>query len=652
MNQDGDEMTSIYPQVLGTLGQWMYMLKSESAPIILDKGIYKNLASFCDDQYKNISDHIKSKDFEDKQKLMKEIQEESSNLNQVGKDLDKDVKQSAVILNRHSNIDKLEVESIQRDRQKYLLLALQNYLNAFIAGDSPHDLKIFRFVSLWFSNSQDPDVSVVVSESINEIRTFKFVNLLYQLAARMTLKLEEGNFGKILMNLMVQCMRDHPHHTLPVVLALANSQADDAFTLGKGGKRISHWGMRIELLLQKNMENICLTLIQFAYEKSPPPRSNESNKIKLGSSNPIRKICDMDHVPILTEFIPVSKIGKYSFVGIREFTDFYETVGGVNAPKKIYCIGTDDPKLKVQTYKVVALSQRSGVLEWCQNTMPLKDYLVGADNKSGAHARYHPDDYSAYDCRVKLVKAQASKDHLKKLKAFTDICEHFHPVMHQFFLEHFPSPEMHYERREAYTRSAAAASMVGYILGLGDRHIQNILIHKTTGHLVHIDLGIAFEQGKILPTPETIPFRLSRDIVDGFGTCGVEGTFRRSCESTLSVLRNNKESIFTILQVMVHDPLYNWSLTPDKAYRLQFGRAPDAKTRAKWEQSSDSPSRAANDGGGNRMAERVLLRVGQKLDGFEEGFNMSIQGQVNALIHQARDPNRLCALYPGWSPFV
>ncbi|XP_040573183.1 serine-protein kinase ATM [Lepeophtheirus salmonis] len=725
MNQDGDEMTSIYPQVLGTLGQWMYMLKSESAPIILDKYLQKsvsyyeeledpkrknslmleayiNLASFCDDQYQNISDHIKSKDFEDKQKLMKEIQEESSNLNQVGKDLDKDVKQSAVILNRHSNIDKLEVESIQRDRQKYLLLALQNYLNAFIAGDSPHDLKIFRFVSLWFSNSQDPDVSVVVSESINEIRTFKFVNLLYQLAARMTLKLEEGNFGKILMNLMVQCMRDHPHHTLPVVLALANSQADDAFTLGKGGKKNISLGdedrtFAAKKLLQvfkkqdlkhgsllKDMENICLTLIQFAYEKSPPPRSNESNKIKLGSSNPIRKICDMDHVPILTEFIPVSKIGKYSFVGIREFSDFYETVGGVNAPKKIYCIGTDgikrpmlvkgkddlrqdavmqqvfnlmnsllkDPKLKVQTYKVVALSQRSGVLEWCQNTMPLKDYLVGADNKSGAHARYHPDDYSAYDCRVKLVKAQASKDHLKKLKAFTDICEHFHPVMHQFFLEHFPSPEMHYERREAYTRSAAAASMVGYILGLGDRHIQNILIHKTTGHLVHIDLGIAFEQGKILPTPETIPFRLSRDIVDGFGTCGVEGTFRRSCESTLSVLRNNKESIFTILQVMVHDPLYNWSLTPDKAYRLQFGRAPDAKTRAKWEQSSDSPSRAANDGGGNRMAERVLLRVGQKLDGFEEGFNMSIQGQVNALIHQARDPNRLCALYPGWSPFV
>ena len=39
--------------------------------------------------------------------------------------------------------------------------------------------------------------------------------------------------------------------------------------------------------------------------------------------------------------------------------------------------------------------------------------------------------------------------------------------------------------------------------------------------------GIAFEQGHILPTPETVPFRLTRDVVDGMGVMGVEGVFRR-----------------------------------------------------------------------------------------------------------------------------
>lgn len=31
--------------------------------------------------------------------------------------------------------------------------------------------------------------------------------------------------------------------------------------------------------------------------------------------------------------------------------------------------------------------------------------------------------------------------------------------------------------------------MIGYILGLGDRHVQNILIDKSTAEVVHIDFG-------------------------------------------------------------------------------------------------------------------------------------------------------------------
>ncbi len=38
--------------------------------------------------------------------------------------------------------------------------------------------------------------------------------------------------------------------------------------------------------------------------------------------------------------------------------------------------------------------------------------------------------------------------------------------------------------------------------------------------VVHIDLGIAFEQGRFLNTPELVPFRLTRDIVDGMGAAG------------------------------------------------------------------------------------------------------------------------------------
>lgn len=31
---------------------------------------------------------------------------------------------------------------------------------------------------------------------------------------------------------------------------------------------------------------------------------------------------------------------------------------------------------------------------------------------------------------------------------------------------------------------------VGYVVGLGDRHVQNILIDKQTAEFIHIDLGL------------------------------------------------------------------------------------------------------------------------------------------------------------------
>jgi hypothetical protein len=50
---------------------------------------------------------------------------------------------------------------------------------------------------------------------------------------------------------------------------------------------------------------------------------------------------------------------------------------------------------------------------------------------------------------------------------------------------------------------------VGYIVGLGDRHAMNILIDQATAEVVHIDLGVAFEQGLMLKTPERVCFTQS-----------------------------------------------------------------------------------------------------------------------------------------------
>lgn len=47
--------------------------------------------------------------------------------------------------------------------------------------------------------------------------------------------------------------------------------------------------------------------------------------------------------------------------------------------------------------------------------------------------------------------------------------------------------------RTNYIRSCAVMSMVGYLLGLGDRHPSNLMIDRYTGKLLHIDFGDCFE---------------------------------------------------------------------------------------------------------------------------------------------------------------
>ena len=73
------------------------------------------------------------------------------------------------------------------------------------------------------------------------------------------------------------------------------------------------------------------------------------------------------------------------------------------------------------------------------------------------------------------------------------------------------------------------------------------------------------------------------------------------------------------------DPLYNWSLTPAKAYKIQYGREPGPALRKQWDKSAEeSKGQKAN-----KLAERALLRVTHKLNGMEEGSHLSVQGQVN-----------------------
>ncbi|KAG7147683.1 Serine/threonine-protein kinase TEL1 like [Verticillium longisporum] len=209
--------------------------------------------------------------------------------------------------------------------------------------------------------------------------------------------------------------------------------------------------------------------------------------------------------------------------------------------------------------------------------------------------------------------------------------------MKYFFMEYFVDPDEWFVKRTAYTRTTAAISMLGHILGLGDRHGHNILLDNKTGEVVHIDLGVAFEMGRVLPVPELVPFRLTRDIEDGMGVTK-EGVFQRCCEFTLDALREETYSIMTILDVLRYDPLYSWSISPVRLAKLQGGSGDgDDDVAGRGKTRVNEPSEA----------DRALEVVRKKLS-----KTLSVTATVNDLINQATDERNLAVLYSGWAAYA
>ena len=76
-----------------------------------------------------------------------------------------------------------------------------------------------------------------------------------------------------------------------------------------------------------------------------------------------------------------------------------------------------------------------------------------------------------------------------------------------------PSPEGFLAVRARCLRSLAAISVAGYVVGIGDRHLDNFLFDRSDGGLVPIDFGATFGAGaSALQVPELIPFRLSPNL--------------------------------------------------------------------------------------------------------------------------------------------
>lgn len=596
-------------------------------------------------------------------------------------------------------IDKPELERLQTNKEQFLRQSLQNYMLGLAASDD-HDTDVVRFLALWLEHASNDTANGAVAAHIKQVPTRKFASLMNQLASR--LQDSKDDFQRVMTNLVERICHDHPYHGMYHVYAgsktdggndgIARSRNTAAIKLAARLQSTTKTSKIWTSLHQANELFTKLASLKLEDKKTGQKIALRSNAASKVVETHIPKM----NIPPITMSITLKEDLNYSSVPtIKSFKPEMTIAGGLSAPKiltaiasdgvhfkQLYKAGNDDLRqdaimeqvfeqvsellqsnkatkqrdLRIRTYKVIPLNANAGVIEFVQNTTPLNDYL------RPAHSKYNPKDLKWEACRVKIFNAQIGRSD-QRVKVYQDVAERFTPVLRHFFFEHYVDPDDWFDRRLAYTRSTAAISILGHVLGLGDRHCQNILLDVSTGEVVHIDLGVAFEAGRVLTIPEMVPFRLTRDLVDGFGIMGTEGVFRRCCEFTLEALRNNKDTIMTLLSVLRYDPLYSWSVSPLRAKRMQ-----EQQDREMLEAASGTPAApsAAARPTRNSLSGEAVIGQKEKHDDNEGGeadralsvvekklaTGLSVTATVNELIQQATDERNLALLFCGWAAYA
>lgn len=324
-------------------------------------------------------------------------------------------------------------------------------------------------------------------------------------------------------------------------------------------------------------------------------------------------------------------------------------------------------KLRLRTYAVVCLNEECGILEWVNNTACIRQLIRDAHN-------FWPDIYpliSLNDFFSYFVEMQTkNEDDINGLTvAYTQLIDahNYRPCFHRWFIEKFPDPMEWLEARTTFTRSTAVWSGVGFVIGLGDRHTENILIDVTNGESVHVDFDCLFDKGLSLTKPEIIPFRLTSNLVDAMGVTGIEGCYRKTLELTLQILRDHKDILLAVLEPFLRDPTVAWGRS-GRAQRQQDSSS-NANTNKQNVNVHDNENKEAKEML-NKISERLqgvynlthpyrekiirtmnkrnLILPSKGLGASKDDFlPLSVAGQTQRLIEEATSIENLCQLYIG-----
>ena len=245
-------------------------------------------------------------------------------------------------------------------------------------------------------------------------------------------------------------------------------------------------------------------------------------------------------------------------------------------------------KLQARTYSVIPMTSKVGLLEWVQNTIPLKKIieieLIKDQKFCALNSKAFQTNNSNIDINLALLSASIDRSNwIKDQQVETPKC-YYNMIrevakndpskiwnkisskipdnfLRKFILRKSSSAEIFLTLRVEYAKSLAVSSIFGYVLGIGDRHLDNLLMDEYDGSIIQIDFGICFGMGaSVLPVPELIPFRLTAQLRGMLQPLDGAGLLRHYMIMALSKLRTEHgiAIMSNALEVYINDPVLDW----------------------------------------------------------------------------------------------
>lgn len=383
--------------------------------------------------------------------------------------------------------------------------------------------------------------------------------------------------------------------------------------------------------------------------------------------------------------------------------------------------------LNLKIFGVVPITNRLGTLEWVDSTEPMKA-LISKEHKRLEDGR-DLHESRAYAQRMSwLRKLPGNKGVTVPAQQHLALLKHDDGEVIKAFEEHqaaFPcfllrnalenlclTSSAFLTIKNQFIKSMAVFSVASYLLGLGDRHLENFLVDTTDGEVLGIDFGIAFGSNVHLSIPELMPFRLTQQIEGVIAPHPLGGIYKQTMVHALSAMRKKKSLLLDACEIFVKEPLLDWvkdAKQRNRGHGAGAGGQQQSSGSSSIRLDGDDPS---GHGAGSMLSldqrnpvddgqllswyprkkidivrkkllgvnpVKILYRelkdsthdkkeyIGQlerAIQGPDDGIRyyhlsqhphkryMEVEDQVDILIELARDPNILGRTWIGWSPYI